>query len=128
MKLVPKSIIDITDILNEYSNNIQEEMKKAAESVAQKGADKLKSTSPKNIGKYAKGWKVRKQAGKGFVNCTIHNSTNWQLTHLLENPHIIKNKYGTYGTSTPQKHIKPVEQECIEEYTKEIENIIKNGG
>ena len=122
------SILGVVDILNDYSLEIQEAIQKEAEDVAKTGASKLKTTSPKNIGKYAKGWKVKTIKGKGFVSSTIHNTTNWQLTHLLEKPHIIKNKYGTWGTSKPKEHIRPVEQECIKEYQRKVEIAIKNGG
>lgn len=122
------SILDIKDILEEYSSDIQEAITEEAIKIANDGKDKLKQTSPKNTGKYAKGWKVKIVKGKGYVNATVHNSTNWQLTHLLEKPHVIRNANGTYGTSKPQVHIRPVEQECIEQFTKEVENIIKNGG
>ena len=122
------SIIDIVDILNDYSDDIQDAITKEAEIIAKNGANKLKQTSPKNTGKYAKGWRVTTTKGKGYVSSTIHNSTNWQLTHLLEKPHVIKNKYGSWGTSKPKKHIEPVEQECIKEYEREVENIIKSGG
>lgn len=122
------SILGVIDILNEYSNDIQEAMQVDAEETAKMGADKLKTTSPKNTGKYARGWKVKTIKRKGYVSSTIHNTTNWQLTHLLEKPHTIRNKYGEWGTSKPQVHIKPVEEECIKEYQRKIENTIKNGG
>lgn len=122
------SILDIKDILNEYSEDIQESITEKAKEVADKGAAKLKHISPKKSGKYAKGWKVKLKKGNGYVNATIYNSTNWQLTHLLEKPHVIRNGKGTWGISKPQVHIAPVEQECIEEYTREVEKIIKNGG
>ena len=122
------SILGVVDILDEYSLDIQESMQKEAEEVAKSGANKLKTTSPKNTGKYAKGWKVKTIKGRGYVSSTIHNTTNWQLTHLLEKPHTIRNKYGDWGTSKPQEHIRPVEQECIKEYQRQIENTIKNGG
>ena len=122
------SILEIKDILNEYSEDIQELITSAAESVAKRGANKLKHTSPKRTGKYAKGWKVKTKKGKGFVSSTIYNSTNWQLTHLLEKPHVIRNKSGSYGISKPKVHIFPVEQSCILEYEREVEDIIKYGG
>lgn len=122
------SILDIRNILEEYSEDIQEAITETAKKVADRGANKLKQKSPKKSGKYAKGWKVKLIKGNGYVNATIHNSTNWQLTHLLEKPHAIRNGNGTWGTSKPQVHIAPVEQECTEEFTKEVENIIKNGG
>lgn len=122
------SILEIKDILEEYSENIQEAIALEAERIAKMGANRLKNTSPKRTGKYAKGWKVKTTKGKNFINCTVHNSTNWQLTHLLEKPHVIRNAKGTYGISKPQVHIFPVEQRCILEYERDVENIIKNGG
>lgn len=123
-----KNILDIKDILNDYSEEIQEAITEEAEKIAKSGANKLKATSPKRTGRYAKGWKVKVVKGKGFINTTIYNSTNWQLTHLLEKSHVIKNKNGTYGMSKPQVHIAPVEEECVAEYERNVENIIKNGG
>lgn len=118
------SILDIKDILNEYSVDIQESIVKTAENVAKKGAEKLKQTSPKRTGKYSKGWRVRTTKGRGEVISTIHNATNWQLTHLLEKPHLLRNG----RLSTPKVHIYPVEQQCIKEYETEVEKVIKNGG
>lgn len=122
------SLIDINEILNEYSSDIQEGITEAAYKVAEDGKNKLKVTSPKRTGDYRKGWRVDKRHGKGFVHATIYNATDWQLTHLLEKPHAIKNQYGTWGTSKPQKHIEPVEKECNQAFEKDVEQIIKNGG
>lgn len=119
-----KSILDIKDILNEYSSDIQEAIIAEAEKVSKKGRDELKNTSPKRTGKYRKGWRVKIEKGNGFVECIIHNSTNYQLTHLLEHSHLTRNGRKT----TPKVHIKPVEQACIKEYEKSVEKIIKNGG
>lgn len=122
------SLIDINSILNEYSNDIQEGITEAALKVAENGKNKLKVTSPKRTGSYRKGWRVDKKKGKGYVHATIYNGTDWQLTHLLEKPHAIRNQYGSWGTSKPQVHIEPVEQECIQAFEKDVEQIIKNGG
>ena len=122
------SLIDINEIINEYSSDIQEGITEAAIKVAENGKNKLKVTSPKKTGSYRKGWRVNKRSGKGFVHATIYNATDWQLTHLLEKPHVIRNQYGTWGTSKPQVHIQPVEQECIEAFKKDVEQVIKNGG
>lgn len=120
-------LIAITDILNEYSRDIQESITNAAIRIAEEGKNELKATSPKKTGDYRKGWRVDKKNGHGFVHTTIYNATDWQLTHLLEKPHVIKNKYGTWGTSKPKVHIEPVEQKCIKEYQNDVEQIIKNG-
>lgn len=124
------SIIDVSTILNEYSQDIQEAITEEAQKVAKRGVAELKNTSPKRTGAYRKGWGVTTTKGKGFVKCEIHNKTHWQLTHLLEEPHVGRNQYGVWSTRVypKKKHIKPVEDECIREYTQGVENIIKNGG
>ena len=114
----------ISDILNDYSLEIQEGIKKAAEDVAKQGMNELKKTSPKRTGKYSKGWRVEKKSGFGYVETTIYNSTDWQLTHLLEKPHLLRNG----KKSKPIVHIEPVEEKCIKNFEKKVEQLIKNGG
>ena len=118
------SILDIKKILNEYSDEVQEDIIDCAENVAKKGANKLKQTSPRKTGEYASGWRVKTTKQKGEVSCVIYNAKKWQLTHLLEKSHLLRNG----KSSTPIVHIAPVEQQCIKEYESEVENIIKNGG
>ena len=114
----------IKDILNEYSSDIQYGITEKAFEVAEKGKNELKATSPKRTGSYSKGWRVDKRNGKGFVHTTIYNATNWQLTHLLEKSHLLRNG----KKSTPKVHIAPVEEKCITEYERDVERVIKNGG
>lgn len=118
------SILDVNEILNEYSLEVQEGIKKAAVEVAENGVKELKQKSPKRTGKYSKGWRVEKKSGNGFIHTTIYNATDWQLTHLLEKPHLLRNG----KKSKPQEHIYPVEQKCIKEFQQEVEHIIEYGG
>lgn len=126
--MASNSILDIKEILTDYSTDIQEAITEEAQSIAKKGVAELKITSPKKTGSYQKGWRVKTEKGKGYVNCTIHNATDYQLTHLLERPHVIKNQYGEWGTTKPKEHIAPVEQKYVKEYQSNVEKIIKNGG
>ena len=118
------SIIDISEILNDYSDEVQKDISKTAQEEANKGKDELKAVSPKRTGEYAKGWRVNTKKGRGFISCIIHNATNYQLTHLLEKPHAKRNG----GVTTPKVHIKPVEERIVREYENQVEKIIKNGG
>lgn len=56
--------------------------------------------------KYKDGWvilKGRMEHNQYYV--TVWNKTNWQLTHLLENGHIIANKRGGVGWASAKPHI-----------------------
>ena len=99
----------------------------AAQKLANQAAEELKTvkgTYKIRTGKYNKGWRVKETKGNGFVNCTVYNGTNWQLTHLLEKGHVTRNG----GKTKAFVHIKPVEEKSVNEYIKDVENIIKYGG
>ena len=124
-----QGVLDITDILDGYGDDIQELIEKEASAIAKEGAKNLKATSPRNKkntanrGKYAKGWRVKKETKRGEVHYIIHNATDYQLTHLLEKPHLKRNG----GYTKPIPHIKPVEEQCVAEYLKNVENGIRKG-
>jgi len=108
----------IANIMREYGNVTQAQVDDIAEQVAKRGALKLKTGgSFKNIsGDYRKGWRAKKVKGKWIV----HNATNYQLTHLLEKGHALANG----GRSNAYPHIAPVEQEMIEEFEREIREVL----
>lgn len=121
------NIENVDDILTEYSIDIQEKITETAKKLANQAVEDLKNvkqTYKIRTGKYNKGWKVKETIGKGFVKCIVHNGTNWQLTHLLEKGHVTRNG----GKTKAFVHIKPVEEKYVNEYIKDVENIIKNGG
>ena len=110
--------IQMRKILEEYDERVQEVADKAAEEAAKQAARTLKSTSPKRPGhgKYARTWTAKRE-GKGWI---VHNSKHYQLTHLLENGHVVRNKCGTYGRAPAIKHIEPVEQSGIQDFEERI--------
>ena len=122
--MASKGILEIADILDEYSSDIQKAITESAIKVAKQGANELKTSSPKRTGKYKKGWRVKTTKVQGFVSCVIHNATDYQLTHLLEKPHLKRNG----GLTTPKVHIAPVEEKSNKQYEQEVIKIIENGG
>lgn len=121
------SILDVKDLLNEYSLDVQEGIDKEAQEIAKQAANELKNhrgTYKIRTGKYNKGWKVNTKKGRGTINCTVHNSTDWQLTHLLENGHTTRNG----GRTKAFVHIRPVEEKYVNQYQQDVEKLIKNGG
>lgn len=115
---------DISNILDDYSNDIYESMKEAAKENAQEGVNELKKVSPKRTGDYRKGWRKKDWLGVFKYGSTIHNATDYQLTHLLEKPHA---KRGG-GRTTPKVHISPVEKKYSDKYYQDCIDIIKKGG
>ena len=124
------SLLDINDILSGYGDSIQDLIQEEAIKIAKEGVKELKATSPKNKrntstrGRYAKGWRVKKEVKRGEVHCIIHNATDYQLTHLLEESHLKRNG----GKTKPIVHIKPVEEKRVSEYLNNVENNIRKVG
>ena len=110
--------IQMAEILDEYSERVRKVAEQAAEQAAKDTSKTLKNTSPKRYGEYARSWTVKKDADGGYI---VHNSKHYQLTHLLENGHVIRNKKGTYGRTSGIKHIQPAEQEGIQNFESRIE-------
>ncbi len=113
----------MNEILSEYSEDIKQETSKAIRETGKDAVQKLKSTSPKRPGggKYARGWRSKTERGVGGVETVIvYNATDYQLTHLLESGHVVRNKYGTYGRAPAHVHIKPVEEWCQSELPEKI--------
>lgn len=109
--------VQMQDVLEEVSEDVQASAKKNILSTAKDSVQKLKNTSPKKTGSYAKGWTTKKS---GDMDVIVHNKTDYQLTHLLENGHVIKNKKGTYGRTHGIKHIQPVEEWAADELPRRI--------
>ena len=118
--------VQMEDILDNVSKDVEGVMKSAIKETAKETATKLKNTSPKGSPhrrRYAEGWTASKQRGTG--DYIVHNKTNYQLTHLLENGHVIRNKKGTYGRTTPIKHIQPAEEWAASELPEKIMRELK---
>lgn len=113
--------VQLTELLNDYNEEIQDVVDKESKNVAQEGAKTLRSNSPKKSGEYAQGWKSRKTP----YGYRIHNAKKPGLTHLLENGHLIRNKWGTYGRTQPIKHIKPVEEWAKSEFEERVKKGIE---
>ncbi|AJQ57912.1 prophage pi2 protein 37 (plasmid) [Bacillus thuringiensis serovar morrisoni str. 4AA1] len=107
---------EIARELQRYANVIEEDMEVAKEEVADNLVDELKQKSPKNTGRYSKGWRKKKD-GNAII---VHNALKPQLTHLLEKGHAKAN-----GGRVPAKvHIAPVEEHAIHDFVERVERAI----
>ena len=107
----------LNKILEQYGRKADEAVEKAAKRAGRDTAKTLRNTSPKKTGAYAFSWstKVTRSSGR-LIGVTVYNKDHYQLTHLLENGHVTKNKKGEYGRTRPIKHIEPAEQEGIQNF------------
>lgn len=115
---------EIAKGLQEYSSDVIDGIDEASEKISKNAVKKLKQDSPKDTKKYSKGWAVKTEKKYGETNShIIYNKNKPQLTHLLEHGHA---KRGG-GRVEGKPHIRPVEEQVINEFTAEVEKVIKGG-
>lgn len=104
--------IQMDKLLTQFDSELTEAAESVIDEVTKEAVNRLKSTSPKLTGAYAKSWTVKRT---GPLEKTIYNKDYAWKTSLLENGHVIKNKKGVFGRSPAHPHIKPVEEWAAEE-------------
>ena len=107
----------MTELLDHINKEVEQSAKTNIQKVAKEAAQKLKNTSPRQSGAYAKGWRSKRV---GEMDAVTYNATMPGLAHLLENGHVIRNKKGTYGRTSGIKHIAPVEEWAVDELPRRI--------
>lgn len=106
----------VEKMLQEYGQDVVTEMTEAINEVAKEAAKKLQAESPKSSGEYAKGWAVKFERGRLKSSAIVYGkSGTYQLAHLLEKSHILRNGKRTSEGHGQVVHIAPVEEWAIEE-------------
>lgn len=113
---------ELNKIMKQYEKEVEDLSSDVFQSVAKGTVQELKNTSPKKTGSYASGWAVKKEQGVGKMNFIVYNRTDYQLTHLLENGHIVRNKKGTYGRADAIPHIAPAADKAADELVEQLES------
>lgn len=106
---------------------IKLEYEKICDKYAEECKDIIKSKSPDGVRKrkkYKDGWvtKVGTSNRNGYL-VTVWNETNWQLTHLLENGHVIVNKRGGEGWASPIPHIDDAYRSIRNKFIKAMQDV-----
>lgn len=125
-----KGILQINDILNDYTDEIQEGISRVAQEVAREDVKALKEANTYKVrsGDYNKSWTISKTKGVNTIRCIVHNKKHYRLTHLLEYGHQIKRNGTRVGSAKAFPHIAPVEKKSNENYERKVEEVIRNGG
>ena len=112
-------------ILNDYGDDVQQNLNVITKKMGQKGAQALRKESGVKLvqhsGEYAKGWKYAFRKTRRTAQTTIYNE-HYSLPHLLEYSHDVKNKKGgpVLGQTKPHPHIAPIADELVKAYQKEV--------
>lgn len=115
----------VTEILQTYANTTADEMNEIADSVSKEAVNRLKETSPRKSGAYARGWTRKADKSKDVNEYTVYNKDKPQLTHLLEKGHAVKpepKNPGKKARVAGKEHIAPVEEWASEEMVKRAVN------
>ena len=83
----------LNEVLTDFVNGETETLFTGIQKGAKQCKKEVMQLSPKGK-KYRRGWTVRTRKTKTSIEATVYNKTQPALTWLLENGHIIKNKYG----------------------------------
>ena len=116
---------EIAKGLAEYSQDVVEKVNVSSEKVGKAAVKRLKQTSPKRYGKYAKSWamKPEPEVGQPHKRIVHVKAPHYRLTHLLEHGHAKKGG----GRVEGKPHIRPAEEQVIKEFMAEVEEAIKRG-
>lgn len=101
-------VAEVTLALNEYCQEVQKACDEAARESAEVTQTQLIASSPRKKvkgGKYARGWRIKKQELGNLVSFVVYNGSSPGLTHVLEHGHVGRNQYGTFGRVRAIPHI-----------------------
>jgi hypothetical protein len=112
---------EIARTIQEYSEDVEQAVQKVLDKDSTELVNKLKATSPKKTGEYAKGWTKKKSTLDGRVTYTVYNKDRYQLTHLLEFGHAKRSG----GRVPGQPHIGPARDEIEEKIVRDIEAAVR---
>ena len=108
----------VKDILQDYSVEVAKAATEAVQEVTKEATKKLRQTSPKRKGRYARGWTGKVEKTATTVDATVYGKTGtYQIAHLLEHGHA---RRGGGRNVSGIEHIKPVEEWAIKEVEKRI--------
>ena len=97
--------------LSEYAELTDKAMKKAVRKTATVVKNEISANAPEKTGRYKKSWKAKKvRENSHTLDMTVHSKDRYQLTHLLEKGHALRNG----GRARAFPHIAPAEEHGAE--------------
>lgn len=116
---IDRLAIEIEKILEEYGDNVQQNLNDIVGEMSKKDAKTLNQQSGQTFGgnKYRKSWTSQVETGRMSAQGTIYSKIPG-LPHLLEHGHA--NRGG--GRTPGRVHIAPVEESLIKEFESKVKS------
>ena len=120
-KLVPidRLTAEIEKILENYGENVQQNINEVVGEITKKGAKTLNQQSGQTFDgkKYRKSWTTQVETGRTSAQGTIYSKIPG-LPHLLEHGHALRGG----GRTTGRAHIAPVEEALVKEFEQKVKS------
>lgn len=113
--------VKIKALLADYAEDAEDAINAVIPKVAKEAAKRLRKTSPKDDGEYAKGWKAKTEKTRLGVTGIVYNKDYPGLVHLLEFGHAKRNG----GRTRAFPHVEPVNEWAEEEAIRQIEEALR---
>ena len=108
----------IMEGLEEYADLADAAMKKAVRKTATAVKNEISANAPVRSGRYKRSWTTKKpKENSHTLEMTVHSKDRYQIAHLLENGHALRNGGRVEGIP----HIAPAEEHGEEMLTRLIE-------
>lgn len=112
MKILANELAEaVMSELETYSEEALDTLAESFKKIAAEGAKRLRQSSPKRTGGYAKNWTKKVTRSDHGVVANVYNRKFYNLTHLLEFGHAKT----TGGRVAGVPHIEPVQEWAAEE-------------
>lgn len=108
---------EIMKQLQYYVADVRDKVEDAMDESANDLKRTIAKDSPRKRPSYSKGWRIKRTPHKLIV----HNKTDYQLTHLLEHGHALRDG----GRFEGKPHIAPNEERVVRDYLKKIERAVQ---
>ena len=120
-KIVPidRLTAEIEKILENYGENVQQNINEVVGEITKKGAKTLNQQSGQTFDgkKYRKSWTTQVETGRTSAQGTIYSKIPG-LPHLLEHGHALRGGDRTTGRA----HIAPVEEALVREFEQKVKS------
>lgn len=118
---------DLLGELNNWTADIQQEVRKLTDIKAKELQRIYKKESPRRTGAYAQSWRIKTTEDSAFrYERTVYSAKpHYRLTHLLENGHDLVRNGRVVGHVRPRTHLAPYAELIQLEFESDIEKIIQ---